>query len=68
MSQFDSRKVDAVDVCFFGQTLLRPALLSSQLPNVRWARDFAAGGGGRGTRRFATPVMLVRAAELLNKP
>ncbi len=65
MRQFNPRKVNAVDVRFLSEPLLRPTLLRSQLPNTlgeglgcwRWRWDAA----------FRHSEMVVGAAELLNK-
>ena len=65
MRQFNARKVNAVDVRFLSEPLLRPTLLRSQLANPlgqwlgcrRWRWDAA----------FRHSEMVVGAAELLTK-
>jgi hypothetical protein len=63
--QFNPRKVHAVNVRLFGETLLRPTLLGSQVP------DALGEGSGCGWRRretaFRHSEMVVGAAQLLNK-
>jgi hypothetical protein len=55
MRQFDPRKVNAVNVCFFGQALLRPALFSLSAAECVGRVAWLPAGVAVGYGVFATP-------------